>query len=388
MLTQDQLSDLMASEGWPHVSIFMPTHKRGPETRQDPIRLKNHLVEAERRLTETGGEELLSAEIAEIRKRYLDDEAWWRHQNHGLAVFLAAGRIEVHKLPVTVEDEVRVGQRFRIRPLIPIFARPDRFRILAVDLEQVRLFEADADTCHEQPSDELPESIAEIVRATEFQASLAGRSSGPSEGGPGGPGAPPVRPQGFGLTARDYRSNAAREFFKRVANAVERALNKDPLPLVLVGGSEVQGTFRQYCDHPHLLPEGVERNPAGMEPNELHAAALAVVEPVARKALEDDIAHVTQAIRSGGSAATDLTEVVAAAEHGRIDMLLVARDAVAWGHFDPTDASIVVHDPPEPGDRDLIERVVVRTLANGGVVHVLEKDQLPTALPLAATLRY
>ena len=36
------------------VSIFLPTHRAGPEIRQDPIRLKNLLKQAESRLIALG----------------------------------------------------------------------------------------------------------------------------------------------------------------------------------------------------------------------------------------------------------------------------------------------------------------------------------------------
>jgi hypothetical protein len=43
MLNRKELKGLVENPKGPCVSIFMPTHFKGPETQQDPIRLKNLL---------------------------------------------------------------------------------------------------------------------------------------------------------------------------------------------------------------------------------------------------------------------------------------------------------------------------------------------------------
>src|SRR3546814_1187328 len=65
----------------------MPTHVAGRETVQDPVRLKNMLAEAERRLVDDGG--MRRPDAAEILKPghlLVDDPDFWRHQSTGLAV--------------------------------------------------------------------------------------------------------------------------------------------------------------------------------------------------------------------------------------------------------------------------------------------------------------
>jgi hypothetical protein len=52
VLNRKGLEGLVENRKGPCVSIFMPTHRKGPETQQDPIRLKNLLKEAEQQLVE------------------------------------------------------------------------------------------------------------------------------------------------------------------------------------------------------------------------------------------------------------------------------------------------------------------------------------------------
>ena len=51
-LNHDEFKKLIDFDGGPAVSIYMPTHRTGPETRQDPIRFKNLLNGAEAQLKE------------------------------------------------------------------------------------------------------------------------------------------------------------------------------------------------------------------------------------------------------------------------------------------------------------------------------------------------
>ena len=41
LLSREELNGLVTPQEGPCVSIFMPTHRAGGETQQDPIRLKN-----------------------------------------------------------------------------------------------------------------------------------------------------------------------------------------------------------------------------------------------------------------------------------------------------------------------------------------------------------
>ena len=54
MFTRSDLSALMSAAPPLGVSIFLPTHIRGSEIRQDPIRLKNLAAEAVDKLVATG----------------------------------------------------------------------------------------------------------------------------------------------------------------------------------------------------------------------------------------------------------------------------------------------------------------------------------------------
>src|SRR3546814_14538125 len=106
----------------------MPTQVAGRETVQDPVRLKNMLAEAERRLVDDGG--MRQPDAAEILKPghlLVDDPDFWRHQSTGLAVFPAPGVFRSHRVPLDFAEAVLVNDRFHVKPLLQLLADDGRF---------------------------------------------------------------------------------------------------------------------------------------------------------------------------------------------------------------------------------------------------------------------
>ena len=79
MFTRSDLEALMDASPSPGVSLFMPTHVRGSEIRQDPIRLKTLLAEARDALEaaglDRGAAEALLAPAALSGLKWLDPQA-------------------------------------------------------------------------------------------------------------------------------------------------------------------------------------------------------------------------------------------------------------------------------------------------------------------------
>ena len=139
IITNEELKTFLArGPGW-HVSLFMPTHRRGRETEQDPIRFGNLLREVEERLLDKG---LRSREVQEMLKpaqRLVQEPGFWRYQSHGLAVFFAPEEFHAYRLPLPFEELVVISNRFHLKPLLPLFASDGHFYILALSQNQVRL---------------------------------------------------------------------------------------------------------------------------------------------------------------------------------------------------------------------------------------------------------
>ena len=80
ILSRDDLKNLSEKrDGW-HVSIFMPTHRAGPETQQDPIRLKNLLGQAEEQLVAAGLRPPEAQARLEPASKLVQDGLFWQRQ--------------------------------------------------------------------------------------------------------------------------------------------------------------------------------------------------------------------------------------------------------------------------------------------------------------------
>ena len=199
MFLRSDLDELLACEARPAVSIYLPTHKAGREIRQDSIRLRNLLSEAAERLrADRRGPE--ADALIEPARRLLDDEEFWRHQDHSLAIFIAPGFDRVHRLPIEVAEEVAIGRHFCVRPLLPIIDPTGWFWLLAITAGRTRLCRGSRWAIGEVGGIDLPRGIEEIYNETEFQEQ--------HYASPTGGRARPVRTFTCAIVRRDARGSA------------------------------------------------------------------------------------------------------------------------------------------------------------------------------------
>src|SRR5690606_15766891 len=110
LLSQEEVKTLARHEqAGPCVSIFMPTHRLGPETRQDPIRLKNLVATAEERLISGGLRAPKARALLEPAHTLIDDNDFWQQQRAGLALFLGPDLFRPFRLPFQLEERLVVG---------------------------------------------------------------------------------------------------------------------------------------------------------------------------------------------------------------------------------------------------------------------------------------
>ncbi len=131
-LNLDEFKNLMEKCGDVCVSIFMPTHKAGPESQQDPIRLKNLIKKAEDMLVEKGLRSPEAKAMLQPAQDLVQDGLFWSHQNGGLAIFLSREHTGIHVLPSAFEELVVVADRFHVKPILPLMSTDARFYVLAV----------------------------------------------------------------------------------------------------------------------------------------------------------------------------------------------------------------------------------------------------------------
>lgn len=380
IFTMDELKALSARKpGW-RVSLFMSTHRRGPETEQDPLRLKNLLSDAEQRLRARGLRSPDAREILEPARNLLQDSRFWRLQSDGLAVFCSAEGCHFYRLPLPFEELVVVSESFHIKPLLSYFASDGHFYILAVSQNQIRLLEGSRHTVDEVDLENMPKTLAEAIKYEEFEKQLqfhTGTSAGQGK-----------RSAMFhGHDGGGEDKTRILQWFRKIDDEISKLLAGEKSPLVLAGVDYLFPLYREANSYPHLMEEGVQGNPEELKPEELHSRAWPLVQSTFMEARDEAAARYSR-LAGTGQATADVNEVVLAAHHGRVEVLFIDVNVQVWGKFEPGMEAVEVHREPEPGDEDLLDRAAIQSILHGGTVYVVEPDQMPDHSLLLAVLRY
>ena len=182
ILTKAELEQLMRKEEQQCVSIYMPTHRIGVETQQDPIRLKNLLGEAEKHLSNQGYGPRDVQKMLEPASKLLQASYFWQHQSDGLAIFLSGNSAHIYRLPLSFEELVMVDDHFYIKPLLPLITGDGQFYILALSQNDIRLLNGTRYGVSEVDTGQLVGSLEEANSFDGHQTSVQIHSSGAAGG--------------------------------------------------------------------------------------------------------------------------------------------------------------------------------------------------------------
>ncbi len=380
-ITLEELKTLLPRHsGW-HVSLFMPTHKVGRETEQDPIRFKNLLQEAEKRLLAEGVRSPDVRKMLKPAQDLMDNPGFWQKQSHGLAVFLTTDTFHFYRLPLLFEELVMITHSFHLKPLLPFFASDGHFYILALSQNQIRLLEGTHHTVDEIVLESMPQSLAETLKFEHFNTQLQFHT-GTSSSGPG---------ESTGV----FHSNDPHEedktkllqWFHKINDELQNVILGRQSPIVLAGVEYLFPLYKEANSFPHLVEVGIPGNPEELRPEELHKKAWHLVQPFFMQVQEHAAAQYYQLSKTG-QATTDVKEVVKAAHQGRVADLFVALGVRVRGSFERSTNTVQIDEGAGIGDEDLLDRAAIQTILNGGTVYAVEPEQVPDHGLLAAVFRY
>jgi hypothetical protein len=376
----------------PRVSIYCPTHRLGPETRQDPIRLKNLLRQTDQQLRTLGMGDQVDTLLRPIWS-LMPNLDFWRHQQEGLAILATLDECRHFHLPYTVPEIAIAANDFYLKPLLPLLCRNEQFFILALNKHQVKMYEASRYGIHRVPIPEVPESVTETLKYDEAEQQLQRRSFGPTTGPSGGS----MAEQGANIYhgqggEKDVHRQDLLRFFRAIDRGVQRHLANQKLPMVLAGVEYYFSIYHETNTYPHLIRGGIAVGTDAVSEDELRDRAWIAVKPH----LDQNETKVLQrferiAFQSGDAAKNATREIeptVVAAYEGRIDSLVLPRNQEIWGQFDPETAE-VKRESTDPAKRcELLDFAAMQTVLHGGEVFLISKERMPPDVEVAALLRY
>lgn len=385
LLSKSELRALVDhQDGW-CVSIYMPTHRAGPDIQQDPIRLKNLLSEAEERLTEAGVRAAEARALLAPAQELADLSVFWRHQADGLAIFLSPTFFRVYRLPLDFEELAVVAPRFHVKPLLALLTADGRFYILALSQNEVRLLQGTRYTVSQVDLQSVPASLDEAIRWDDPERRLQWHTQTGNK-------ADTMRAaifHGHGVASADDPKDYIKRYSRQIDQGLGEVLRGERAPLVLAGVDYILPIYREANTYGYVTERAVEGNPETMSAEELHEKAWSIVELLFERERAEAAARYEELAGRGSELASDrVGETVLAAHHGRVDTLFVAATMQVWGTADPETAEVYPHKTTEPRDEDLLNVAAVQTLVNDCIVYAVDAEEVPGGPPLAGIFRY
>lgn len=386
-LNLDQLKLLSQQSQRPSISIFLPTHRAGQDTQQDPIRFKNLLREAERQLLDNGMKPREVGTLLQPGQALLEDTFFWQHQRDGLAVFIAPDDFHTYRLPFRVEELLVVARSYYMKPILPLFTNNGHYYILAISLNEIRLFEGTRHTVGQiDLPEDTPQSLDEALQFDDPEKQLQFHTGTPRRSPEGG-----IRTaifHGHGPGDEDQKVRITR-YFSRLDTTLKEIFREQQAPLVLAGVDYLLPIYREVSEYAYLMPDGITGNPEQLRAEELQAQAWSIVEPYFHQEMHKVIEEYNQ--WSNTDRATDnLEAVVAAAFYGRVDKLVFSVDSQLWGQFDSATGKVLHYQKEQSTEDDLplLDFAAMQTLQNGGTVYALSEAEMPVDSRMLAVLRY
>ncbi len=245
------------------------------------------------------------------------------------------------------EPVASVGESFQLRPLLALASKHLEFYILALKLNDTRIFKCTDQTCEAArfPKNAGTEAAGLVPGASE--ASLR---------------AEPVHD-------RDHPDNKLGHFFREIDRDVNALLKDGYPPLVVVGVEHEVALFHRLTTYPACVEPGIHGLPERLDVDEMYRRSLELVRSVTTGSTRHALEKFDKLVGTGHASA-DVQEIVRAASAGRVEHLFLSD--VAAG----------------PGTGELLDTAALQTLRHGGDVQVLAEDNMPSEGPACAIFRY
>ena len=373
-LSVEALRELISRHEPPCVSIYLPTRRGGgPDDRQ---RYDGLL----RRARELLADDMKPGEVRDFLEPLENPgDAFWQEQQDGLAVFRARETTLAWALPANVPELVVASDSFHVRPLLRFLQSNQHYYLLSLAQNHVGFFRGDVDGLRGLRVPDLPRSLVDALGQEDRQKTISMHSTG-AHGN-----MPVFHGQGKEESSRD--EDVAR-FLRVVDKALWPILRAEKAPLILAATERYHPSFQAITRYAHVAEEGLHGNFEKSSTEELHRRAWPIVE---RQLVEreGEICDRYQRLVSSGRALDELRAIAQFTVQGRVDELLLARDARIWGTLDRDTGALRLHgEEQQAHDDDVLDDIAEAVIVRGGSVVSLPQERMPTSAACAAILRW
>jgi len=381
ILTRAEFDRLLTTQASSCVSIYLPVF-RGTDGQQGPVRLKNLLAQAEESLIARGQSAREARDLVRHPRKLIASDPFWKDQSEGLALFISPGELRRFRLPMAFDELAVSGERFHLKPLLPLLFPNGRFFILAASEKRVRLLHGTRWSISEVDVAGLPKNMAEALNydltgpMRQFHTAMAGGARGGQHGDYHGDG-----------SFLDKAKKDLLLYFREVDRSLHALLHADRAPLVFAGVDYLFPIYREANSYPHLAARHISGNPDQASEHQLHDAAWDCVRDGFDKARQTAFEQYER-LAGTHQASDHVPTVVAAALAGQVETLFVDARRHQWGRWEPARNEVHLDHERQPRSDDLLDLVASQTLLHRGHVFASVGDDMPNGAPLAAVFRY
>jgi len=390
IISKDTLINLIDEKQGIATSIYMPAFVATPEARQNPIRLKSLVSEAEEKLKKANMDPDSIRSYLEPLSNLVDDEIFWQDKSEGLVIFLDENKLISYDVPVQFDEFVEVGDSFHITPLIPIYKGNGQFYLISLNKDRPRIYKGSKFSLYKIEELDLPEELRtlfdefyEFHQHMQFHSKTRTPSPDASQTTGGREGV------FFGHGGDDIDEEAElRNYYHRFDEALMDYLDGEDAPLVLGGVGSLHPIYKEANTYPHLVEEGITKDVEHMPVDELQEMAWDIVKNQYQTDVEKALGVYHSLKEKDGDTSEDIGTIVSAAYFKRINTLFIAKNNHIWGGFDPDENLVRLDEEQTSDNQDLLNIAAIHSLKNGGNVLLLDQDKVPGGGEAAAILRY
>jgi hypothetical protein len=276
-----------------------------------------------------------------------------------------------------VTQQHRLSSEFYLLPLAPLISNNTAFYVLAIELDNIRLFMGNRDSLVEiNIRDMIPGKLEDRVGYEITGKDLQFRSQHQAYSGAGY--------HGHDEADRD-RKNEILRYFREVDNGLQSVLNREPLPMVIAAQDYLAAIYKEASRYNLLQPEVIICNLSESTTSVLHHLAFTKLKSIFEREANEKWESFLQ-LQGSGKASTIPPEIFEALRLGRVDSLFVNPQRDLRGSYNSQTGVLKHENRITEFTSSLVSLAIAKTLNQKGKVYVLDNDDFPLSSDTMAAL--
>lgn len=365
LITKKKFNELLAYRNNPVISIFIPT-TRTSDFQKDQLYLKNALQEVKQGLEDQGMTTQETHQFVGKAYALLDDDNYWNHLSDGLALFIGPDFFESFELPINFKEQTIIGNKFYLRPVMPMMTGESRFFLLALSFNEVKFYEGTRYSITPVIVDDLlPENMESVLVDIGAKESLQMHQGGGNQAIFHGQN-----------KATDKKLKNYEKYFRSIDKGLMEMLHDEKVPMVIAAVDYLVPIYKDISAYSNIVTEHISGNPENSTPVDLHRRAMNILETF-NHSRKVTITNNFGDFLANDKASFSITDIVKSAYDGKVENLFINQDYQSWGRYDSVKRLVVIHKEKQADSEDLIDLAASYTYEQGGNVYTCAREELP-----------